>query len=30
MIVMVLIGMLADRWVFAKIQSVVQTRFGLA
>jgi NitT/TauT family transport system permease protein len=29
MIVMVLIGMLADRWVFAKIQTVVQARFGL-
>ena len=29
MIVMVLIGMLADRWVFAKIQARIQTRFGL-
>ena len=30
MIVMVIIGMLADRWVFAKIQAAVQARFGLA
>jgi sulfonate transport system permease protein len=30
MIVMVVIGMLADRWVFAKIQAVIQTRFGLS
>ncbi len=30
MIVMVLIGMLADRWVFAKIQAAIQVRFGLA
>jgi NitT/TauT family transport system permease protein len=30
MIVMVVIGMLADRWVFARIQSQIQTRFGLA
>ena len=30
MIVMVIIGMLADRWLFAKIQSRVQARFGLA
>jgi NitT/TauT family transport system permease protein len=29
MIVMVLIGMLADRWIFAKIQARIQTRFGL-
>jgi NitT/TauT family transport system permease protein len=29
MIVMVVIGMLADRWVFARIQSGVQARFGL-
>lgn len=29
MIVMVLIGMLADRWVFARIQAAIQTRFGL-
>jgi NitT/TauT family transport system permease protein len=29
MIVMVVIGMLADRWVFAKIQARVQRRFGL-
>ena len=30
MIVMVVIGMLADRWVFAPIQRVIQTRFGLS
>jgi NitT/TauT family transport system permease protein len=30
MIVMILIGMLADRWVFAKIQKLVQARFGLS
>lgn len=30
MIVMVLIGMLADRWVFARVQARVQARFGLA
>jgi NitT/TauT family transport system permease protein len=30
MIIMVLIGMLADRWVFAKLQARVQSRFGLA
>lgn len=30
MIVMVLIGMLADRWVFAKVQARIQARFGLA
>ena len=30
MIVMVLIGMLADRWVFAILQKRIQTRFGLA
>jgi NitT/TauT family transport system permease protein len=30
MIVMVVIGMLADRWVFARIQASVQARFGLA
>jgi NitT/TauT family transport system permease protein len=29
MIVMVLIGMLADRWIFARIQARVQARFGL-
>jgi NitT/TauT family transport system permease protein len=29
MIVMVMIGMLADRWVFAKLQSAVHRRFGL-
>ena len=27
---MVLIGMLADRWVFAPVQHRVHTRFGLA
>ena len=30
MIVMVLIGMAADRWGFAKLQAKVQARFGLA
>lgn len=30
MIVMVIIGMLFDRWLFARIQSRVQRRFGLA
>jgi NitT/TauT family transport system permease protein len=30
MIIMVLIGMLVDRWVFAKLQKRVQARFGLA
>jgi NitT/TauT family transport system permease protein len=30
MIVMVLIGMLADRWAFAKIQARITKRFGLA
>ena len=30
MIVMVVIGMLADRWVFAPIQRSIQTRFGLS
>jgi NitT/TauT family transport system permease protein len=30
MIVMVVIGMLADRWVFAKLQARIQARFGLA
>ena len=30
MIVMVVIGMLADRWLFARIQAGVQRRFGLA
>jgi NitT/TauT family transport system permease protein len=30
MIVMVVIGMLADRWVFAKIQAAIQARFGLS
>lgn len=29
MIVMVFIGMLADRWIFARIQAHVQARFGL-
>lgn len=29
MIVMILIGMIADRWVFAKLQQAVNTRFGL-
>ena len=29
MIVMIVIGMLADRWVFAKLQARVQRRFGL-
>lgn len=29
MIVMVLIGMLADRWIFAKLQARIQARFGL-
>jgi len=29
MIVMVMIGMLADRWIFAKIQGAIQVRFGL-
>ena len=30
LIVMVLIGMAADRWGFAKLQQRVQARFGLA
>ena len=30
MAIMVIIGMLADRWVFAILQKRVQTRFGLA
>jgi len=30
MILMVLVGMAADRWGFAKLQQRVQTRFGLA
>ena len=30
MIVMVVIGMLADRWVFARLQARIQARFGLA
>ena len=30
MIVMVLIGVLADRWLFAKVQARIQERFGLA
>jgi NitT/TauT family transport system permease protein len=30
MIVMVLIGMLADRWLFAKLQQRVNARFGLS
>ena len=30
MIVMVVIGMLADRWIFAKIQALIQARFGLS
>lgn len=29
MIMMVFIGMLADRWIFAQIQSRIQARFGL-
>jgi NitT/TauT family transport system permease protein len=29
MIVMVVIGMIADRWVFAKLQKAVNARFGL-
>jgi NitT/TauT family transport system permease protein len=29
MIVMVFIGMLADRWIFARIQARIQARFGL-
>lgn len=29
MIVMILIGMLADRWVFAKLQAAINARFGL-
>jgi NitT/TauT family transport system permease protein len=29
MIVMVIIGMLADRWLFARIQARIQARFGL-
>lgn len=29
MIVMILIGMLADRWVFAKVQASINRRFGL-
>ena len=29
MIVMIVIGMLADRWVFAKIQQAINARFGL-
>lgn len=30
MIMMVFIGMLADRWIFARIQSRIQARFGLS
>jgi NitT/TauT family transport system permease protein len=30
MIVMILIGMLADRWIFAKLQAAVSRRFGLS
>lgn len=30
MVVMVVIGMAADRWVFARVQKNVQVRFGLA
>ena len=30
MIVMVMIGMMADRWIFAKLQAAVHRRFGLA
>ena len=30
MIVMVVIGMLADRWIFAPIQKAIQLRFGLS
>lgn len=29
MIIMILIGMLADRWIFAKLQAAVNARFGL-
>ena len=29
MIVMVMIGILADRWVFAKLQQAINARFGL-
>jgi len=29
MIVMIMIGMLADRWIFAKLQAAVNARFGL-
>ena len=29
MILMIMIGMLADRWIFAKLQSAVNRRFGL-
>jgi NitT/TauT family transport system permease protein len=29
MIVMVVIGMLADRWIFAKLQAAIHRRFGL-
>jgi len=30
MIVMVVVGMLADRWLFARVQARVQARFGLS
>jgi NitT/TauT family transport system permease protein len=30
MIVMVLIGMIVDRWIFARLQRAVHVRFGLA
>ena len=30
MAVMVMIGMMADRWIFAKLQAAVHRRFGLA
>jgi NitT/TauT family transport system permease protein len=30
MIVMVMIGMIVDRWVFARLQRAVHARFGLA
>ena len=30
MIVMVMIGMIVDRWIFARLQRAVHTRFGLA
>ena len=30
MIIMVVIGMIGDRWIFAVLQKRVQARFGLA